>query len=260
MNLGYNVNFIRYEEEWINKLTNEDIVVIDSYDLHLLHFNQIKQREAFLICIDDIHDKVFNADLIINHSPGVNESCYKTIGDSNFALGLEYTLLRNEFYQKKIVYKKENNIFICIGATDSTNFSQIICNKLIKNKLLHLHVVSNKIIKKLNNNIHIYHNLTANQICNLIDCCEISILSASTISIEAFVRNANLLIGMTAENQSNIYKGLTKYKNVYGVNTFNEESVLEIEEIINKKKFINNKDQQIYNNIKLKKLLLKMLI
>ncbi len=52
------------------------IVVLDGYHFGTNYQKQIKLKGAKLVCIDDMHDKEFVADLIINHIPRITPQDY----------------------------------------------------------------------------------------------------------------------------------------------------------------------------------------
>ena len=221
----YKIKLIENEDEWIEKLTFEDTVIVDHYNINIKHHNQIKAKNAYLICIDDLHDKAFNSDVIINHGPGIRESDYEVVGKTKFALGLEYALLRAPFYEKSILQKQSNNIFICIGGTDLHNYSTSIVTKLLTNSRLTINLVTNKPeLYEKNERLNIYTNLKANELRDLLDLCEFAVVSSSTISIEALYRDAYVIFGQTADNQKFLHEGLCDCANTFSIGFFDEKS------------------------------------
>lgn len=69
--LGLQFLKINTEQDWISLLKPKDITVIDHYQLGIETHRAIRAKGAKVVCIDDMHDKPFDADLIINHAPGV---------------------------------------------------------------------------------------------------------------------------------------------------------------------------------------------
>jgi len=222
---GYKINLIENEDEWIEKLTFEDTAIVDHYSINIKHHNQIKAKNAYLICIDDLHDKEFNSDVIINHAPGIRESDYKVIGKTKFALGLEYALLRAPFYNKSVLQRQKNNIFVCIGGTDLHNYSKSIITKLLTNDRLIVNLITNKpdLFEK-NERLNIYTNLESNELRDLLDLCEFAVVSSSTIAIEALYRDAYIIFGQTADNQKYLHEGLCDYANTFSIGFFDEKS------------------------------------
>src|SRR2546428_2981769 len=117
--LGFIV--IQEEEDFISLITDGNIVVLDGYGFNSSFQKEIKRKNCKLVCIDDLHEKEFFADLVINHSPGVSSNDYRAQTYTQFALGAKYALLRHSFldqakHQRKI--DKLETILICFGGSD----------------------------------------------------------------------------------------------------------------------------------------------
>jgi len=75
---------------FLNILKGDEIVVLDNYFFTTEYQRAIKNKGCKLVCIDDLHDKEFVADLIINHTPGVLKNDYIAQPYTQLALGLDY--------------------------------------------------------------------------------------------------------------------------------------------------------------------------
>src|ERR1700744_1135916 len=118
---------INTEEEFFKLLDLDKIVVLDGYDFDTNYQKKIKSTGCKLVCIDDLHDKEFVADLIINHAPGVKPKNYKAQLYTQFALGLDYALLRPAFLEQAKKERKIENIktvLICFGGADFKNLTE----------------------------------------------------------------------------------------------------------------------------------------
>lgn len=124
---GFKVIQITNEKDFLGVVTPDKIVVLDGYYFDIVYQKTIKLKGAKLVYIDDLHDKEFFADLIINFTPGVKSSDYKVQPDTHFALGPEYSLLRPVFLEQT---KKHRNIektatlLICFGGADPLNLTE----------------------------------------------------------------------------------------------------------------------------------------
>ena len=56
-------------DEFLDKLHGDEIVVLDNYFFTTDYQRAIKSKGCKLVCIDDMHDKYFVADAIINSAP-----------------------------------------------------------------------------------------------------------------------------------------------------------------------------------------------
>ena len=127
VNNSYEVIRIDNEAQFIEQLDHNQIVVLDGYNFNTAYQLEIKAKGNKLVCIDDLHDKEFVADLIINHAPGVKPEDYSAQPHTQFALGLDYALLRPAFLQQALKPRKIEKIetaLICFGGSDPKNLTQ----------------------------------------------------------------------------------------------------------------------------------------
>ena len=85
---GFICHKIKNENEFFNQLNDKNIAVLDGYNFGTDYQKQVKDTGSKLICIDDLHDQKFLADLIINHAPGITPQDYKAKTYTQFALSL----------------------------------------------------------------------------------------------------------------------------------------------------------------------------
>ena len=126
---GFELIRIESEEEFREMVRPEQIVILDGYGFTSEYQLKIKQKGCKLIYIDDLYDGEYYADLIINHSPGVEQNKYTAQPYTRFALGLEFSLMRPVFLEearKKRVHDSIDHVFICCGGSDPRNFTEKI--------------------------------------------------------------------------------------------------------------------------------------
>jgi len=227
-------NKIETEDEFLRQLNHNTIAVLDGYHFDTDFQKQIKSTGSKLVCIDDIHDKEFVADLIINHAPGVSSVDYQAQSYTQFALGLEFSLIRSKFLeQAKISRKIEkiDTVFICFGGSDAENITHSTLKAVTElEQLKKIFVVTGSeyqfadsinTIADTDNRVKHFHSVGEAKMLDLMLHAELAIVPASGISIEILHVGAILLTGTTAENQKIIYNGLIKMNNVYGIGNFN---------------------------------------
>ena len=73
------------------------MVVIDGYQFDTEYQQKVKKSGASLVCLDDLHNQHFVADIIINHAPGVDPGKYSAEPYTQYLLGPSYALLRPAF-------------------------------------------------------------------------------------------------------------------------------------------------------------------
>lgn len=236
--LGFELMKIVEEVEWLHLLTKNDFVVLDHYELDTTFQIAIKGLGCKLICIDDLHENVFYADLIINHAPGVSPENYNAQSYTQFALGLNYVLLRPIFLKRS----EENNkpetldsLFICFGGSDSKNLTIIIVDLLKQdNRFGTVNIVvgaAYSFLSELKASIQhdqrfkIHHAVDAKEMAGLIYKSNIAIVPASGILQEVLALGCTAISGMYAENQRNIFNNFKKIDAFISAETFSKSAI-----------------------------------
>ncbi len=83
---------------FLEYLKGNEIVVLDNYFFTTDYQYKIKSKGCTLICIDDIHDKHYVADIVINQAEGMSKSKFSIEKYTKLLLGYRYALLRKEYY------------------------------------------------------------------------------------------------------------------------------------------------------------------
>jgi UDP-2,4-diacetamido-2,4,6-trideoxy-beta-L-altropyranose hydrolase len=232
------VKVIRDEKDFLNMIETGNIVVLDSYEFDTQYQKNIKEKNAVLVCIDDLHDKQFQADLIINHAPGISPEKYKAELSTQFALGTEYALLRTEFIEQAKQERKIESIetiFICFGGGDSKNFTENVLKIVLSfsafKKIIvvtgsgYLHEESLKKLVQTDSRIEYYNSIPAKKMCKLMADSDLAIVPSSGILLEALACGCKIISGMTADNQKYVYSNYLKENYFTDAKDFNNESL-----------------------------------
>lgn len=182
-------------DDFLTYLDGNEIVVLDNYFFTSEYQFSIKRKGCTLVCIDDIHDRFFHADVIINHGFASKEQ-YETPSDTAFCLGTEWALLRPEFLETSANDTKRSDITICFGGGDPLGLTEIFQDK-IKEELPQAQI---RTIKGA--------TLTAAQMAETFRSSELCVLSASSVCIEALACGARVAAGWYVDNQKDFYDGL----------------------------------------------------
>lgn len=222
-NLNYNFKKISNENDFIDRIKEGNVVVIDHYEIGIDLHKLIRAKGSWLVCIDDLHDKAFDADLIINHAPGVSSSHYKAMPYTRFALGPEYALLRPEFLNAALTRSQRNEnrkLLICFGGSDFNNLTSSSIQLLKKNLFFEeIIVITGQAFSYRNqlrnlivhdNRIKWYENQSARQMLVYMKECQFVLAPASSIAFEILSVGCTWLGGFYIENQKYIYEGFKK--------------------------------------------------
>lgn len=221
---AFEVVQLNEESQLLAILNGSQIVVLDHYNLGSEYQKSIKTKGCKLVCIDDLHDKIFFADLIINHAPGVKSQDYLAQVYTQYALGLNYVLLRSEFLKNAISTTRSDNIdtvFVCFGGADFKNITQVVVDILKSDKRFkRIFVVVGISYHAINfleqsilsdNRFELHQNISASQMRDLMLSSHLAIIPSSGILQEAMSLKLRTISGMCTENQRIIFEN---YKNI----------------------------------------------
>ncbi len=202
---------------FLNLLTGDEIVVLDNYYFTTEYQRDIKAKGCKLVCIDDIHDKHFVADLIINHAEGTSKSQYSAEKHTQFCLGYQYVLLRKDY-----LIKVSNETFkqyaclVMMGGSDPFNLTAKIISMIEPLQFsLPIAIVigadyKNDHLFQPFDNIELFKGIESSKIYQLMKEAQIGIFPASTVAIEACAARLPFICGYFVDNQKEIYKGIEK--------------------------------------------------
>ena len=115
------------------------MLVIDNYALDTIWHQKLRPFADKIMVIDDLANKQFDCDLLLNQNLGIQRNKYKNkVPEScKLLLGCDYALLREEFLElrKKALTKRKNtknikNILISMGGSDIKNVTYSILRQL----------------------------------------------------------------------------------------------------------------------------------
>lgn len=235
---GFIISKISSEEEFFSILEGDEIVVLDHYELSSKYQKEIKAKGCKLVCIDDLHDREFYADLIINHSPSVKSEDYNAQSYTRFALGLDHALLRPSFLEaagKERVIRDVETAFICFGGSDPNNITKKCLEVLLKiNMFTRITVVlgaANQNVESIKDlaeripQVELHSSLKSDEMLDLLKKTELAIVPASGMLLETLAAGSIPFLGFSAENQKDLFDYFKSKEGFLSFNglDFNEE-------------------------------------
>lgn len=238
------------EEDFFELLSERNIVVLDGYHFDAEYQKHIKIKGCKLVCIDDLHDKEFVTDLIINHAPGIFPQDYKSSIYTQYALGLNYVLLRPKFLEqakKKREIHKIKTLFICFGGSDFKNLTLSTLKSVLPfDQVVKIIVVTGAAYKisdefkrviNTDTRIDYRHNQNEIQMLDAMLASDLAIVPASGILLEIMAAGCLVITGMYVDNQKFIYENFVKSGSVIDGGEFDRESLVKsISNILNSHK------------------------
>jgi len=215
-------------DEFLDKLRGDEIVVLDNYFFTTDYQRAIKAKGCKLVCIDDMHDKHYVADVVINH--GVDDSSLFDIEPyTKLCLGYPYALLRKPFLETHgEIHRVKGLVVVCFGGSDPHNLTKRYVEHLIMSQgVSHIVAVVGdgyRFKEELSNlpNVEVRSRLSADAMANLFRSAEAVVCSASTTAYEALACGAKVYAGWYVDNQQDFYQHLCASKAIVPLGNFLE--------------------------------------
>ena len=232
-----------------NILIANDILVLDGYLFDFPYQIKVKEMVKKLVMIDDLADRKLITDLIINHGGEFIANKYDLETNSKILTGFKYLLVRKEFLQGRSERKRDSKIesvFICMGGADPFNVTPKVLKACIDSKFVKKIVVVVGLaftnfdeIKEIVNStteieIQIENNVDAQKMVQLISDAQIAICPSSSIALEVCCIGCGILTGIVVDNQSAIHEQIVKNNCGITLGNFNEASITDIVNFLNK--------------------------
>lgn len=244
------VNSISEEFVALGKLLNaKDIFVFDGYSFDSHYQKSVKKLIKKMVAIDDLADKKFEADIIINHGDIKVLPPYQTTSGTKIYSGFDYLIVRAEFLnavKNKRKVSAINTVFICMGGADPFNITVKVLKASLQCTFLQKIVVVTGSVYNYKNDLkalisasknkiinHI-ENANAEQIVNSIGESQIAISTASSISLEICCVKAALLCGTVIDNQYSIHSQLLKNECCVSIGDWTSVTVRDIKQQLEK--------------------------
>ena len=231
-------------EAFLSCLSGDEIVVLDNYFFDTDYQKAIKNKGCKLVCIDDIHDKHYVADVVINHASYVLKSDYSVESYTKCLLGTKYALLRAPFLHLAKQPKKYNGMnkaFVCFGGSDYNNITQRVVERLLSLEFIeNIFVVTGgaykhkdklQVLSEQYDKLLYYSIITAEQVATILKNCDFAVVPCSSILWECMAAKLPVITGYFADNQKHISDYMVD-KNIgcvvgdFNVNLFSEQDVL----------------------------------
>lgn len=214
-------------EKFLEYLSGDEIVVLDNYFFTSEYQKQIKDKGCKLVCIDDMHDKHYYADVVINHGL-TDESLFDVEPYTRLCLGFDYALLRKPFIEQTKYEKRPNSWFISFGGTDYLNMTEKILQTIHDDCRVESIIVVIGDAYKYEERLSLYtkaivrKNLTAKEMAKCMLMSQYAILPSSSVCIEALACGCKVAAGYFVDNQKQYNDIWSEKKYIVGLNQLSE--------------------------------------
>jgi UDP-2,4-diacetamido-2,4,6-trideoxy-beta-L-altropyranose hydrolase len=207
------------------------LVFVDHYGISEVWHRIIKSYKYKLVVIDDLADRKYYCDLLIDSTHKRKKSDYKNLINSNCQLLLgadksfikdEFLLIRKKSFKKNLNNIKIKNILITMGNSDPLNTTFFVVRSILKSPLnnLTINILLGKsykfkksilkIINKDNKNFNLI-NYT-NKISEYALKADFAVTTPSVTSLELMTIGLPMGVIINAKNQNEIAKNFEKDK------------------------------------------------
>ena len=213
-------SFITLQEEthygkFLSYLQGDEIAVLDNYFFDTGYQRKIKAKGCKLVCIDDMHDKYYVADIVVNHSLLRKPKSFSKETYTKLCLGEQYALLRKPFISNhNLTIKRNDHIVVCIGGSDPLHIIDKIVDIILErfpDKLIHV-IVGDTVKTKYEGHcsVTLHRGIPAEEVAGLFCKSGLAIVSASSVLLEAYFCGIPVMVGWLADNQKEIYEYIEK--------------------------------------------------
>jgi len=237
-----NLNLLGATQEQDVRQTNNilpkdtDVLIVDNYALDEVWHKQLRLYVNKIMIIDDLADRNFDCDILLNQNLGIQEENYKGKVSSNckLLLGCNYVLMRPEFakLRLKALEKRKNtkeikNILISMGGSDKNNITYDILQQIGSG--LSITVVLGEasqykeMIKDYAKDRNIKVIVNANNMAELMLNSDLAIGAGGSTSWERCCLGLPTLLFVTSENQKSVAMELQKLRAVTIVTDFEND-------------------------------------
>lgn len=212
---------------FLDQLMGDEIVVLDNYFFTSEYQLQIKQKGCKLVCIDDMHDKHFYADVVVNHG-FANSIDYDIESYCRLCIGNNWSLIREPFLNawKDKNYTKCHShgiseVAVCFGGSDSLGLTDVaieLLTNILQIKKINVIVGNHYQIKKEYPSIvNFYQNVSAQEVASIFLSSDLAVVSLSSVCIEAMACGTLVAAGWYVENQRIGYQATVEHRLIYGL-------------------------------------------
>lgn len=203
-------NYTRLHDKFTEEVGPDDIVVLDNYYFNTNYQRLLRERAAALVCIDDLPDRHYVADIFLTFSPLERER-FSLEPYTRFYGGIDRAFLREPFLKPapERMNHSPRHALLAIGGTDPLHLTNKIL-RIIQEiyPYIDIDVISRSTVNENlleRGRVKVWSGLDATQMADMMDRADFGIFPASTVCVEAFSRRLPVAAGYFVDNQIPFY-------------------------------------------------------
>ena len=227
-------------------IPSKSVLFIDGYQFDEAYLRQISSNGAYLMCMDDHHDRYFPSGCIINIAELKDPSKVKRNIGTKLVYGLSYALIRPEF--EPFHQSRNSTVFICFGGGNETeDIIKKTINAIIESActIETIQVVVNKQLQAdlqlwreehyPQKEVEVLSQLGPVEMNQLMNNACLGISSSSTVALECRASGLPLIAGYFVDNQMGMYDSLLSTNEITGAGNLKTISEKELAQLIQTK-------------------------
>lgn len=203
-------DYAALHEDFTASIGPDDIVVLDNYYFDTDYQRLVRRRAHALVCIDDLPDKHYVADLFLTFSP-LPQSRFSLEPYTRFYGGVDRAFLREPFL-RPVTRQRDfppRRALLMIGGADPLHLT----DKLLGIMLEVYDEIEIDVVTRTNpdqslldsGRVNTWSGLDAVAMAYLMDHADFGVFPASTVCVEAFARRLPVAAGFFVDNQIPFY-------------------------------------------------------
>ena len=204
---------------FLDELKGTEIVVLDNYFFTTDYQKAIKAKGCKLVCIDDLHNKHYVSDAVVNHG-FAKETDFSKENYTRVYTGPDYALLRSPFLKDdKETKRRSNKWVVCFGGSDQNNYTGKTAELLRQRKdspeIVAVVGDGYQYTQQLKDaGVEVRQRLTANEMAMLFRSAENVVCSASSVCYESLACECKVYAGYYVDNQKDFYENLQQRRHI----------------------------------------------
>lgn len=225
-------SYEEYDAKFLKLLKGDEIVVLDNYYFSTEYQKKIKERNSDLVCVDDMHDRHFVADVVLTGCP-IEKSAFSMEDYTRFCSGIKHSFLRPPFLSVGTVNRDDNkikHIVLAMGGADPYDLTNKILLILTEqNPNLKISVIAGDkvtINPNFERKVKIFRRIGAEEIVHIFSETDLGIFPASTICVEALACSLPVAAGWYVDNQKEFYEYGVRHGLFIPLGNFNDSDMI----------------------------------
>ena len=196
--------------DFAEALAPGDIAVLDNYFFTTEYQREVRSRCRALVCIDDMHDRHFVADVVMTVCPLIRAD-FSLEPYTRFYGGVEWTFLRAPFLAPlpERTPGPVKRIVTAMGGADPFHLTDRIIGIIRDiNAATAIDVIAGPSVRvnESAGDVKVWRNVDAKTIVGILDRADLGVFPSSTVCIEAFARRLPVAAGWYVDNQHDFYR------------------------------------------------------